>query len=78
MKPARPFWKIVRSVVLIGLIVFIAIQFIRPPLDNAPAVADWNAPPQVKAILQRACYDCHSNQTQLAWFDQPAPIYWLV
>jgi hypothetical protein len=78
MKPTGSFWKIVRSVLLIGIVIFVAIQFIRPPLDNAPAVADLNAPPQVKAILQRACYDCHSNQTQLAWFDQPAPIYWVV
>jgi hypothetical protein len=22
--------------------------------------------------------NCHSNQTRLAWFDQPAPAYWLV
>ena len=40
--------------------------------------ADLAAPPEVKAILQRACYDCHSNQTRLAWFDQPVPAYWLV
>ncbi len=37
-----------------------------------------SAPPEVKAILQRACYNCHSNQTRLAWFDEPAPAYWLV
>jgi hypothetical protein len=41
-------------------------------------MADLSAPDQVKAILQRACYDCHSNQTRLAWFDQPVPAYWLV
>lgn len=63
---------------LILLVLGIAIQFIRPGLDNRPATADLEAPADVKAILQRACYDCHSNQTQLAWFDQPAPAYWLV
>ena len=78
MKPTRSFWKIARKVLLICVALFIAIQFIRPPLDNAPAMADLNAPPPVKAILQRACYDCHSNETRLAWFDQPAPVYWLV
>jgi hypothetical protein len=78
MKPARPFWKIARKVLLIGIVLFIAIQFIRPPLDNAPATADLDAPPPVKAILRRACYDCHSSETRLAWFDQPAPVYWLV
>jgi hypothetical protein len=74
----RPLWKKLRIFLLICLLVFIALQFIRPPLDNPPVTADLAAPPQVKAILQRACYDCHSNETHLAWFDQPAPAYWLV
>lgn len=70
--------KKVVKVLLVLLVLGIAIQFIRPSLDNRPATGDWAAPPEVKAILQRACYDCHSNQTKLAWFDQPAPAYWLV
>jgi Cytochrome P460/Haem-binding domain len=36
------------------------------------------APPEVRAILQRRCYACHSDQPRLAWFDQIAPAYWLV
>jgi hypothetical protein len=78
MKPARPFWKKARLVLLFLLIIGIAIQFIRPRLDNPPVTGDLQAPEEVKAILQRACYDCHSNQTKLAWFDLPAPAYWLV
>jgi len=78
MIKARSFWKIARKVLIIGIVLFIAIQFIRPPLDNTQAKADLVAPPPVKAILERACYDCHSNATRLAWFDQPAPAYWLV
>jgi Haem-binding domain/Cytochrome P460 len=66
-------------IVLLFVLVFgVAIQFIRPSLGNRPATAGLAAPPEVKAILQRACYDCHSNQTKLAWFDQPVPAYWLV
>ncbi|HEY6902526.1 MAG TPA: cytochrome P460 family protein [Puia sp.] len=78
MKSGRSFWKKVRVLLLILLIIGIAIQFIRPRLDNPPVTADLKAPVEVKAILQRACYDCHSNETHLAWFDQPAPAYWLV
>ncbi|GGA95038.1 cytochrome P460 family protein [Puia dinghuensis] len=78
MKPVRPFWKKVRIILLICLAIFIAIQLIRPPLDHPPVTADLQAPPEVKAILKRACYDCHSNETRLAWFDQPAPAYWFV
>jgi len=78
MRTGRPIWKKLRILLIICLVLFIALQFIRPPLDNPPVVADLSAPPEVKAILRRACYDCHSNETHLAWFDQPAPAYWMV
>jgi Haem-binding domain/Cytochrome P460 len=78
MRPARSLRKTIRVLFFIGLIVFIGIQFIRPPLDNAPATADLKTPPEVRTILKRACYNCHSNETRLAWFDEPAPAYWLV
>ena len=78
MKPTRSLWSILRIIIVLLLIIFIAIQFIRPPLENPPVTADLNAPPQVEAILRRACYDCHSNETKLAWFDRPVPAYWLV
>jgi hypothetical protein len=78
MRPAPSFWKTIRIVFFIGLVIFIGIQFVRPPLDNRPVTADLKATPEVKAILERACYNCHSNATRLAWFDEPAPAYWLV
>jgi hypothetical protein len=78
MVSARTFWKKARLVLLVLLIIGIVIQFIRPRLDNPPVTGDLQAPDDVKVILQRACYDCHSNQTRLAWFDLPAPAYWFV
>ncbi len=69
--------KIVR-VLLVLLVCFVLIQFIRPRLDNPPVTGDLQAPPEVKSILQRACYDCHSNETKLLWFDVINPPYWLV
>jgi hypothetical protein len=77
-KPARSARTPVFTALAILIVLGIAIQFIRPKLDNPPVTAEISAPPEVKAILQRACYNCHSNQTQLAWFDEPAPAYWLV
>lgn len=62
----------------VGLSVFLAIQFIRPAISNPPVTADLAAPPEVKQILKSSCYDCHSNETRLAWFDQIVPAYWLV
>jgi hypothetical protein len=63
------------AIVFIG---FAAIQLIRPRIDNPPATAEIQAPPEVKSILKNSCYNCHSNETRLAWFDRPAPAYWLV
>ena len=63
---------------LLLLLCGIGIQFIRPGLSSPPVTADLAAPPEVKQILERACYNCHSNKTNLAWFDQVAPAYWLV
>ena len=72
------FQRKVTRVALVLLVCFVLIQFIRPSLDNPPVTADLQAPVEVKSILVRACYDCHSNETKLAWFDKPAPAYWLV
>ena len=70
--------KRVWVVILVLLGVFLLLQFIRPSLDNPPVTGDLKAPPEVKAVLERACYDCHSNQTKLRWFDEVVPPYWSV
>lgn len=61
-----------------ALLVFLLLQFIRPRITNPPVVADLQAPPEVKQILRNSCYNCHSNETKLAWFDQIVPAYWIV
>ncbi len=60
------------------VIIFIAIQFIRPPLDNPPVITDITAPVAVKNILRTSCYDCHSNETRTLWFDRITPANFLV
>jgi hypothetical protein len=64
------------AVVLV--VVFVCLQFIRPGLTNPPVTADLQAPPEVKQVLKSSCYDCHSNETKLRWFDRVVPAYWLV
>lgn len=66
------------STILILLILLISIQFLRPELAKPPVTSDIPVPANVKAILKRACYDCHSNETKLGWGDQIVPIYWQV
>ena len=60
--------------------VFVLIQFVpygrvhgNPPVTSA---FTWSSP-QAKAIAERACYDCHSNQTKWWWAVDIAPFSWL-
>lgn len=70
--------KKLKVVLLIGICCFAGIQFIRPQIDHPPVTGDINVPANVKEVLRRACYDCHSNETRLAWFDKISPAIWLV
>jgi mono/diheme cytochrome c family protein len=67
-----------RLLAVIVCLAFLGIQLIRPVLKNPPVTAEIQAPPEVKQILRNSCYNCHSNETKLPWFDQIAPAYWLV
>jgi hypothetical protein len=54
----------------IAVIAIAAMSFTRKGVDNPPVTAEVAVPAPVKEILQRACFDCHSNTTQLQWFDK--------
>jgi len=74
--------RIVRWILVVFLVLFIGAQFVRPVRDNPPSPAGGsltaNAPPQVTAILNRACRDCHSNDTRWPWYTSVTPTNWLV
>ncbi len=62
---------------------FVAIQFIRPEknLSSAPPGKDdlivrLAPPPEVKQMLQVACYDCHSDNTRYPWYAEIQPAAW--
>ena len=65
-------------ILIIVLLAGIAIQFIPPRVSNPPVTETLTAPPEVMEIYKRACYDCHSNETKLKWFDKIAPASWVV
>ena len=55
-----------------------AIQFVPIDRENPPVVAEIAAPAEVTAILERSCYDCHSNETRWPWYSRVAPASWLL
>lgn len=66
-----------RTMKIVGIIciAIIVLQAIRPPLENPPVEADFKGPIEVAAIFRKSCYDCHSNETKLKWFDYLQPAY---
>jgi len=70
--------RLTGKLLLAALVVGVAIQFVRPGIERPPVTAELQVPEDVRAILKGSCYNCHSNETRLSWFDQPAPVYWMV
>lgn len=57
----------------------VGIQFV--PVDakeNPASQPPLPEPPEVVAILKRACYDCHSHEVSWPWYSRIAPASWLV
>jgi heme-binding protein len=74
----------IKRSLLVVLFVALAIQIFRPPRAN-PATAPRHdvtiaatVHPQVAATMQRACRDCHSNETRWPWYSNVAPVSWVV
>ncbi len=67
-----------RWLIPLSLLLFLALQLVRPELKDPPVTAELQAPPEVRQILRNSCYNCHSNETKLSWFDRVVPAYWLV
>ena len=65
-------------IVLYVIAVLILIQFIPVDRDNPDDHRGPDASPEVTAVLQRACYDCHSHETVWPWYSGVAPISWMV
>jgi Haem-binding domain/Cytochrome P460 len=66
------------KLIVAGLFVLAVLQLVRPAIPAKPATAEIQAPPDIKQILDKDCYSCHSDERRLAWFDQIVPGYWLV
>jgi heme-binding protein len=70
--------SVVRAMLALGGVLFLVLQLVRPELKNPPVTAEMQAPPEIRRILKSSCYNCHSNEIQVPWFDKVVPAYWLV
>jgi hypothetical protein len=74
--------KMIKKIFIALGIVLILIQFIRPTANKSKeAQANdigvvMNVPDNVSIVLRKACYDCHSNNTNYPWYAAIQPITW--
>jgi len=63
---------------VVALLLLIQLIPIRPQ-PNPPVLAEpaWDSP-GTRTLAQRACFDCHSNETVWPAYSYVAPVSWLV
>lgn len=65
-------------------VILIGIQFFQPSRNQSDEVTAshfeklYNVPQDVKAILSKSCYDCHSNNTNYPWYSRIQPGAWFM
>jgi len=68
----------VKIALAVLVLVLVGAQAVRVERTNPPVEGEVTVPPEMKALLRRACYDCHSNATVWPWYGNLAPISWLL
>lgn len=70
--------KLILLSLFIVVVLFGVVQLNNQPLEGRPVTGEISAPREIVAILERSCYNCHSNKTTLNWYDKLAPLSWVV
>lgn len=60
------------------LAVVVIVQLIPVARTNPPVGQPMLVSPEVQSVLERSCYDCHSNETEWPWYSYIAPVSWIV
>jgi hypothetical protein len=74
--------KILKNSLLVLLVVLIIIQFFHPAKNTSSvrSTSDittlYPVPANVAGILDKACNDCHSNNTRYPWYNNIQPVAW--
>jgi hypothetical protein len=74
--------KVLKTIGWLLLIALIAIQFFHPKKnihegDQPNAISKkFPVSADVKIILDKACMDCHSNNTRYPWYNNIQPVAW--
>ena len=67
-----------KKTLLAVAIILVVIQFYPVDRSNPPATQKLEMPADIEQVMRRACFDCHSNETNWPWYSYVAPVSWLV
>lgn len=79
--------KLLKLGVVAGVVGFVVLQVfpakvIGVPTEdigtNPPERFKFDGPPEVEAVMRRACFDCHTNETRWPLYARIAPGSWLM
>jgi Haem-binding domain len=70
--------RILKLTALAVVVFLIVAQAFRIDKSNPPIESEVSAPPQIKEVMRRSCYGCHSNEVVWPWYADVAPASWLV
>ncbi len=75
--------KLLRILIIVLLIAFVAIQFYQPEKNLGEATANdilntQQVPAEIAGILKESCFDCHSDVTRYRWYHKVAPVSWMI
>lgn len=67
------------SSTLLGLVLVAQVIPYGREHDNPPVTKEpkWDSP-KTRELAQKACFDCHSNESVWPWYSEIAPMSWLV
>jgi hypothetical protein len=72
----------IRKILYVLLAALVIIQFFRPSRNESAGpfpndvTTQFALAAETKAVLEVACYDCHSNNTRYPWYTNVQPVGW--
>lgn len=67
-----------KRTLLVLLIIVVLGQLVPVNRANPELEGEVPAPAEVRTILRRSCYDCHSHESRWPWYGYIAPVSWLM
>ena len=84
MSEKRKVLVIAYRILIVLVVIFVILQFIRPPRNQSAGESEnaiqtkYPVPADLHDLLRRSCYDCHSNNTVYPWYSHVEPVGWFL